>query len=234
MAERTWVQKSVRRKLQKIGTELLHPPENLEAVFTAQKWKPRQFGCLRMLISFAWGAAIVLLFPKQFLVWVALFVVLQIIYRIAGRWLSRIVVVTDRRILVCQSGLLPRTPPVVLREIPRATRIGPTSAGSWRSDSLGERLYIHDWFQLDVARADAVARSREPTTVAELLTTEIQSDVENTDRIAATAPPAASRSEKPMTTKGPLFVCVDCGQTHQFTQDVCLFCGGRLRPTVAD
>lgn len=69
----------------------------------------------------------------------------------------RVVVVTDRRVLVCRSGRF-RTTPVreVMRELPRSTRIGPASGLWYRCESLGERLYIHKRFHKDVAEADAL------------------------------------------------------------------------------
>jgi hypothetical protein len=68
----------------------------------------------------------------------------------------RVVVVTDRRILVCRSGRLTMTPVhEVLRELPRSTRIGPPSGLWWRCATLGERLYIHKRFHKDVNAADA-------------------------------------------------------------------------------
>lgn len=72
----------------------------------------------------------------------------------------RVVVVTDRRILVCQSGRL-RTTPVreILREYPRGLRIGPPSGLWWRCETLGERLYVHKRFHKDINAADlATAR----------------------------------------------------------------------------
>jgi hypothetical protein len=67
----------------------------------------------------------------------------------------RVIVVTDRRILVCKSGRLRMTPvKEVLRELPRNVRIGPPSGLWWRSESLGERLYIHKRFHKDVNAAD--------------------------------------------------------------------------------
>jgi hypothetical protein len=70
----------------------------------------------------------------------------------------RVVVVTDRRILVCSSGRFRMTPvKQILREIPRGTRIGPPSGLWWRCDSLGERLYVHKRFHKDVNAADGVA-----------------------------------------------------------------------------
>lgn len=67
----------------------------------------------------------------------------------------RVIVVTDRRILVCKTGRLRMTPvKEVLRELPRNVRIGPPSGLWWRSESLGERLYIHKRFHKDVNAAD--------------------------------------------------------------------------------
>ena len=68
----------------------------------------------------------------------------------------RVVVVTDRRILVCRSGRI-RMSPIheVLRELPRSTQIGPLS-GLWtRCETLGEPLFISGRFRKDVAAADA-------------------------------------------------------------------------------
>jgi hypothetical protein len=69
----------------------------------------------------------------------------------------RVVVVTDRRILVCKSGRFTMTSiKEVLRELPRGTRIGPPNGLWWRSETLGERLYVHRRFHKDVNAADAV------------------------------------------------------------------------------
>ena len=69
----------------------------------------------------------------------------------------RVVVVTDRRILVCRSGRF-RTTPVngVVGEFPRNTRIGPPSGLWYRCESLGERLYINKRFHKDIEAADAL------------------------------------------------------------------------------
>ena len=70
----------------------------------------------------------------------------------------RVVVVTDRRILVCSSGRLRMTPvKEVLREVPRNTRIGPPSGLWWRCETLGEKLCINKRFHKDVNAADGVA-----------------------------------------------------------------------------
>lgn len=69
----------------------------------------------------------------------------------------RVVVVTDKRILVCRSGRFRMTPvkhPVA--ELPRNTRIGPPRGLWWRCETLGELLYIHKRFHKDVTAADAV------------------------------------------------------------------------------
>lgn len=75
----------------------------------------------------------------------------------------RVVVVTDRRILVCRSGKLSTTVvDEVLRELPRRTRIGPPSGLWWRTTTLGERLYVHKRFHKDVNAADAARPDRRP------------------------------------------------------------------------
>jgi hypothetical protein len=69
----------------------------------------------------------------------------------------RVVVVTDRRIVVCRSGRLRMTPVNgVVAELPRNTMIGPAHGLWYRCETLGERCYIHKRFQKDVAAADAL------------------------------------------------------------------------------
>jgi hypothetical protein len=72
----------------------------------------------------------------------------------------RVVVVTDRRILVCHSGRLSMTKVKdVVRELPRSTQIGPAS-GLWhKCETLGERLYIHKRWHKDIAQADTARLS---------------------------------------------------------------------------
>jgi hypothetical protein len=70
----------------------------------------------------------------------------------------RAVVVTDRRILLCRSGRISMSPVnEVLRELPRSTRLGPASGLWYRSENLGERLYIHKRFHKDIAAADGTS-----------------------------------------------------------------------------
>jgi hypothetical protein len=69
----------------------------------------------------------------------------------------RVVVVTDKRILVCRSGRFRMTPVKhAIAELPRNQRIGPASGLWWRCGTLGEPLYIHRRFHKDVTAADAV------------------------------------------------------------------------------
>jgi hypothetical protein len=73
----------------------------------------------------------------------------------------RVVVVTDRRILVCRSGRLTTTKVgEVLHELPRHTMIGPASGLWWKCESLGDRLYVHKRFHKDIAQADAARLER--------------------------------------------------------------------------
>lgn len=68
----------------------------------------------------------------------------------------RVVVVTDRRILICRTGRF-RVSPVkgVLMALPRHMRIGPAHGLWYKTDVLGETLYIHRRFHKDIAAADA-------------------------------------------------------------------------------
>jgi Protein of unknown function (DUF2510) len=79
----------------------------------------------------------------------------------------RVVVVTDRRILVCKSGRF-RTTPVneVLHQLPRATRIGPAHGLWYSTDVLGERLYIAKRFHKDIEAADAALSATAPSGAA--------------------------------------------------------------------
>ena len=75
----------------------------------------------------------------------------------------RVVLVTDRRILVCYAGRFrPAVVRGVERELPRATRIGPPHGFWWRCDTLGGRLYVHRQFHQDVQQADEALAARLP------------------------------------------------------------------------
>src|SRR5438309_12029477 len=68
----------------------------------------------------------------------------------------RVIVVTDRRILVCRSGRFRQAVVTeVEREIPRNTVIGPAEGGLWyRTDALGEPLHISRRYFKDIEAAD--------------------------------------------------------------------------------
>ncbi len=69
----------------------------------------------------------------------------------------RVVVATDRRILVCNTGKLTTAKVKGVRAShPRQTRIGPPSGLWWKCESLGEKMYVHKRFHKDVQQADAV------------------------------------------------------------------------------
>jgi len=70
----------------------------------------------------------------------------------------RCVVVTDRRIAVLDSGKWAQgTPKTLLRSLPRQTQIGPAKGLWYKTENLGERLYIHKRFHKDIAAADTAA-----------------------------------------------------------------------------
>lgn len=71
----------------------------------------------------------------------------------------RVIVVTNKRILVCRSGKFTTTAvKEVLHELPRSTQIGPPSGLWYKTEALGERLYIHRRFHKDINEADAARR----------------------------------------------------------------------------
>jgi hypothetical protein len=119
-----------RAKMRANAAPLLEPGESIQAVFGGQTVNQ-------------WLIAPSVLVPVVFLV---LFAV--------NRY--RVVVVTDRRILVCRSGRFRMTPVKgILAELPRATRIGPPGGTWWRCDTLGGRLYIGKTFHKDIQAADS-------------------------------------------------------------------------------
>jgi hypothetical protein len=70
----------------------------------------------------------------------------------------RAVVVTDKRIAVFNTGRWAMgTPKNLLRDVPRSTKIGTPSGLWWKTEALGERMYIHKRFHKDVEAADALA-----------------------------------------------------------------------------
>jgi ligand-binding sensor domain-containing protein len=68
----------------------------------------------------------------------------------------RCVAVTDRRIAVFNTGRWKMTEPKeLLRNLPRNTQLGPATGLWYKTDVLGERLYIHKRFHKDIEAADA-------------------------------------------------------------------------------
>lgn len=76
----------------------------------------------------------------------------------------RSVVVTDRRIIVFDTGKWSSTKAKSIRSvIDRGTVIGPASGLWWKCETLGEKLYVHKRFHKDVAAADAGGAGSDPT-----------------------------------------------------------------------
>ena len=70
----------------------------------------------------------------------------------------RAIAVTDRRIIVFRTSRLRFTKfKRVERVLPRATRLGEPSGLNWRTDALGETMWINKRFHKDVRQADADA-----------------------------------------------------------------------------
>jgi hypothetical protein len=69
----------------------------------------------------------------------------------------KVVVVTDRRILVCKSGRITQSPvKAIEHELPRWTRIGPATGLWYRFDAPSGKLYVNRRFFKDIEAADAV------------------------------------------------------------------------------
>jgi hypothetical protein len=67
----------------------------------------------------------------------------------------RVVVVTDRRILICKSGRLAMTPVKgIEHELPRGTKIGPATGLWYRFEAPTGKLYINRRYFKDVEAAD--------------------------------------------------------------------------------
>jgi len=67
----------------------------------------------------------------------------------------RIVAVTDRRILVLDAGKwTQRTARAVVSELPRATRLGPTSGLWFKIETPAGKIHVRRYFYKDVNAAD--------------------------------------------------------------------------------
>ena len=70
----------------------------------------------------------------------------------------RNVIVTDRRILICSTGRLSTTQVnEIIRELPRQTKIGPAEGLWYKTDSLGETVFISRRYFKDIEAADTGA-----------------------------------------------------------------------------
>jgi hypothetical protein len=68
----------------------------------------------------------------------------------------RIVAVTDRRILVLDAGKwTQRTARAVVSELPRATRLGPTSGLWFKIETPAGKIHVRRYFFRDVNAADS-------------------------------------------------------------------------------
>jgi hypothetical protein len=76
---------------------------------------------------------------------------------------SRVVVVTDRRILLCHTARI-RTTQVneVGLDLPRNTIIRPAHGIWYQTDGLAESIYIHRRYHKDVAAADSAIGASHP------------------------------------------------------------------------
>jgi hypothetical protein len=90
-------------------------------------------------------------------------------YALISIWLimlldgHRVVVVTNRRIFLCSSGRISiARVRAVLAQLPRHTAIGPPRGLWYRTDALGERLYINRRFHKDVLAADGARGDVQP------------------------------------------------------------------------
>lgn len=80
-----------------------------------------------------------------------------LLYVFAFFFKYRIVVVTDRAIVVLKASLMrPSFPKELLARLPRQTQIGRKLSGIWGTGELnGEKIYINKRFHKDAAAADA-------------------------------------------------------------------------------
>lgn len=69
----------------------------------------------------------------------------------------RIIVVTDRAVVILRASVLrPAAPKELLQRLPRQTPLGAPLSGLFaRTEIAGEKTYIHKRFHKDVAAADA-------------------------------------------------------------------------------
>ena len=123
---------ATRDKMRANAATVLQPGETVQAVISAQTINPLLY--IPMVLMALVPAILIILIAEPF----------------------RVVVVTDRRILVCKSGPM-RTTAVreVLGEVPRSTELGTPRGLLFKCKSLGgDSLYVQTRFFPDVRTAD--------------------------------------------------------------------------------
>lgn len=69
----------------------------------------------------------------------------------------RPIVVTDRRIVLTDAGRWGMGKPTsIVGEFPRSTVLGAPKGMWWKTDALGQTLYVHRRFHKDVEQADSL------------------------------------------------------------------------------
>jgi ABC-type protease/lipase transport system fused ATPase/permease subunit len=128
------------RRVLSLSSPYLEPGESVRRFAFAQTFNP--------LWNFSWVPVYVILGPFRLLLWYFIafgagIIVLIVLGLTVVKKTGRIVVITDRRVLVWATvGLLGRQHEF-LRELPRGTMIGSASGNWWSSfNTLGERLYL--------------------------------------------------------------------------------------------
>lgn len=124
-------------KLREQAKTVLEPDEKLQAVFAAQTMEPRPL-------------------PPLLETWA----IRTVASSLLGRY--RVVVVSDRRTLVCKTKpTSPTAIATVLRELPRSVPLAQPDGRWWQCQSLGERMWIHRKY-FDEVRAAERGRSSRP------------------------------------------------------------------------
>jgi hypothetical protein len=131
------------KRVLSIASPYLEPGESVRRFESAQTFNPLwTFSYLPLVMIEPFHRS---WFP--FIFGIAIIAIIAII--VLGRtvWkkkVGRIVVITDRRVLVWATNGQRNAPqPEFLRELPRGTMIGSASGNFWRSfNTLGERLYL--------------------------------------------------------------------------------------------
>jgi len=127
------------RRVLSISLPYLEPGESVRRFARAQTFNP--------LWAFSNVPLLLLIEPFHrswwpFIIGIGIIVLIILRLTVWKRITGRIVVITDRRVLVWATHGFLGGQPEFLRELPRGTMIGPASGNCWNSfNTLGERLY---------------------------------------------------------------------------------------------